>query len=395
MVGLETLPLPAVLGGAIERGMTEVMPLLAERGIKLDVVSIAHDKIDNELLTQHPYANFHYVKIPYFIDQYPLDRFFKGFYFFDKVADIINEIAPDIVHFRNYPVAVFVVSWKAKKSYKVVVNFHNMDYGWNFLVKRMDRYLFGPGFRKTDLSIAVSEYIRNHIVEHYGEYINDRIITIYDGVNTEIFKPKKDAAKILRQKMGIGDAPLVLFVGRIDSRKGVHVLLDAFITCKKKIKDLQLLVVGPMGSFWHKNQQDYAVSVARRLRDVEGAFLMSPTYDRDELATIYSMADVACFPSVFREGFGLVSIEAQACGVPVIVTNLGGLKETIIDGKTGFFVNENDPADLASKIETVISDCRLREKMSEMARSFVIENFSWQHTVDKLVDSYRNLLGHG
>ena len=121
---------------------------------------------------------------------------------------------------------------------------------------------------------------------------------------------------------------------------------------------------------------------------------MDPVYDRQKLAEIYAMADAGCVPSVFPEGFGLVSLEMQACGLPVLATDAGGLKETYIDGQTGFYVKQNDSRDLAEKIRTVILNTDLRSQMAKNARQYTVQNCSWEVTADKLIRIYEAVLNH-
>lgn len=393
MVGLETLPLPPVLGGAIERGMMEVMSFLAKRGVELHVISISNEKITNDVLKKYNFAEFHYVKIPTLINRYPLNRLLKGFYFFKDAAEIINKIEPDVVHFRNYPAAVYVVSRYLNKKYPIVINFHNMDYGWNFFAKRLDRFLFSKGFKEASYFIAVSDFIKNHILEKYSKDVNGRIATIHNGVNIDIFKPKDK--NFMRKTLGIGEEPLLIFAGRIDPRKGLDVLLDAFTEAKQTIKNLKLVIIGPMGSFWHKKPQEFSLHIKKRIESIQGVYLLEPTYDREKLSYIYSMADVACIPSIFPEGLPLTALEMQACGVPVLATDAGGLKEAYIDGETGFFVQQGNVSDLADKIKKIFSNDEIRRKMGIKARKFVEENFTWEITADKLMEVYKTLLKNG
>src|SRR3989338_8297042 len=244
MVGFETLPIPPVKGGAVERGIQEIIRYLSRRGIEIHVISIADEKITPEVLAENSFATFHYVAFPPWLLKYPIDRLLKGWYFYRKVGELINRIDPDIVHYRNYPAAVYVASKQYRKEYKNIINFHNMDYGWNFFAKRLDRFLFGKGVKKTDYTITVSDYIKSHVLERYGQFLNGNIATIHNGVNIDVFRPADK--KPLRKKYGIGEGPLLLFIGRIDARKGVDVLLEAFIEAKKDISDLQLLIMGPM-----------------------------------------------------------------------------------------------------------------------------------------------------
>lgn len=393
MVGFETLPIPPVKGGAVERGIQEIIRYLAKQGIEIHVISIADDEITEDVLRENPCAKFHYVKFPPLFLKYPVDRLVKGWFFYTQVGRLINEINPDIVHYRNYPAAVYVASKQYRKKYKNIINFHNMDYGWNFFAKRLDRFLFRKGFQQTDFCITVSDYIKQHVLDRYGSSIDGHITTIHNGVNIEVFKPRDKMR--MRRILGVPEQdPFLLFAGRIDPRKGIDTLLDAFIEAKKTIKNLRLGIIGPMGSFWHKKPQEFSLHIKKRIENTPDVLLLEPEYNKEKLSYIYSMADAGCVPSVFPEGFGLVSLEMQACGLPVLATDAGGLKETYIDGQTGFYVRQNDANDLAEKIIKIFSDESLRQQMSQNAREHTEEFWSWEVTAEKLIRVYKQVLNH-
>ena len=393
-VGLSTLPLPPVKGGAVERTIQETARHLAEKGVEVHIISIWDDLINDQVLEENKFAVFHHVRIPRLFLKYPVNQLAKGLFYFGEAGKLVNEIHPDIVHYSNYPAAVYVAARQYKKRYPNIINFHNMDYGWNFFAKRLDRFLFGKGFNRSDFFIAVSDYIKDHVLRKYEKFVNGRIVTVHNGVNIEIFRPREK--KSLRQKIGLEENdPVLIFAGRIDPRKGIDTLLDAFSQAKRRINNLKLIIIGPMGSFWHEKPQEFSLHIQRRIESMRDVRLLQPEYDKEKLAEIYSMADIACLPSEFPEGFPLTALEMQACGVPVIATDAGGMKEAYLDGYTGFYVRQKDAADLSEKIEKLVLNAQLRQEMSANARKWVEENFSWKIIADKLIGIYQQVSHHG
>jgi len=392
-VGLETLPIPPVKGGAIEKCIQEVSGHLINSGIQIHIISINDEKISGLPLNTDNHLRYHYVNIPRIVKKYPINRLLKGWSYFKKAGEIVNDINPDIIHYQNYPGAVLVASKQYSGHIKNILHIHNLDYGWNFLAKRMDRFLFKSGFKKTDAVITCSDFIKNFVLTKYPDYIHHKnISTLYNGVDTDIFKPypKKD----MRQELGICDEPLLLFAGRIDPRKGVHILLEAFREVKKEIKNVKLLIIGPLGSYWHNKPQDYALRIHKQASQIQDILFLKPEYSTHKLAKIFSAADIACIPSVFPEGFPLVALEIQACGIPVIGTDVGGLPETFIDKKTGVLIKQNDVAELAQTIISLIKDNKRKQSMSINARNFVEENFSWAVITKKLIKKYEDILNN-
>ncbi|MFC1807902.1 glycosyltransferase family 4 protein [Candidatus Omnitrophota bacterium] len=390
MVGLDTLPLPPVKGGAIERIMQETAIHLVGAGIELHIISIGDREAQEEALKRDDGINYHFVDIPKIIGSYPVDRLAKGLFYYKRVGKLIKDIGPNIVHYQNQPAAVFCASRSYNNGTKNVLHLHNMDYGWNFMAKRVDKFLFKKGFDRVDSIITCSDFIKNHALENYSCIPTDNISTLYNGVDTDVFKPSDK--EVARREYGFEDGPIILFAGRIDPRKGVHILLDAFEKVHNEISDAQLAIIGPMGSYWHKEPQEYALKIKKQVGQMKNVYLFEPEYGSKKLAQFFSIADVGCMPSVFPEGLNITSLEMQSCGLPVVVTNAGGLPETIIKGKTGLLIEQNNTEALAKSILSLIKNETLRADMSKNAREHIVENFSWDVIVGKLVEVYKDVI---
>lgn len=219
----------------------------------------------------------------------------------------------------------------------------------------------------------------------------ERVVVIKPGVDTSHFYPiPRDEA---REFVGVTDKRhIVLFVGRIEPLKGVDSLLRAveLILADGKL-DLHLLVIGGEPEVGEQ-QLD---SEMRRLLELTNELGIgdSVTYlgrrDQDTLQYYYSAAEVVVMPSHY-ESFGLVALEAMACGTPVIASETGGLVFLVQDGETGFHVPTAMPAALAERLVQLLSDPQLRARLGAQAAEYA-RGFDWQGVADRMITVYREL----
>jgi D-inositol-3-phosphate glycosyltransferase len=194
------------------------------------------------------------------------------------------------------------------------------------------------------------------------------------------------------------DQQLILFVGRLDPLKGLDTLLRAM--CKMTEIEPELarnLCLAVIGGEEDEDRTDLAdaLECLDKLKNEVGladlvAFLGSRA--QDTLANYYSAADVCVVPSHY-ESFGLVALEAMACGTPVIASRVGGLQLTVEDGVTGFLVPAGDENALAEKLRLVLSDRRLRQRLGRNARNKA-RSFTWQKVAARILQVYEELWQH-
>jgi D-inositol-3-phosphate glycosyltransferase len=221
---------------------------------------------------------------------------------------------------------------------------------------------------------------------------NARICTIPPGIDLDRFTPHD--ARAARERLGLPDDPLVLFVGRIDSVKGIDTLLDAFALLLRdcRLPEIPRLVF--IGGNVAADGTGYGDDLAPVVRRAEALGIAEHVIFRgsapqEQLPDYYAAATVAAVPSRY-ESFGLVAVEAMACGLPVVASRAGGLKFTVDDGVSGFLVQPSDPAALADGLATVIIDPNLRTSMQVGARQAAIR-YSWQSIAPAMVNLYERL----
>ncbi|HIK28559.1 MAG: glycosyltransferase family 1 protein [Oscillatoriaceae bacterium SKW80] len=218
-----------------------------------------------------------------------------------------------------------------------------------------------------------------------------RIEVIPCGTDIDNFRlmPKAEA----RAKLGFSQTDeIVLYVGRFDPRKGIETMVRACAMLKaKERKHLRLIIAG--GSDPERpdaQERDRIEKIVAELNLTEQT-LFTGRLGHDVLPLYYTAADVCVIPSHY-EPFGLVAIEAMACGTPVVASNVGGLKFTVIPEETGLLVPPQDTAAFAAAIERILSDELWARKLRKQASERVRQNFSWAGVAIQLSDLYRRLL---
>ncbi|MDI3341573.1 MAG: glycosyltransferase [Sphaerobacter sp.] len=222
-----------------------------------------------------------------------------------------------------------------------------------------------------------------------------RIYTVPPGVDLDRFRPADGWAA--RRRLGLPEGPLVLFVGRIDPVKGIDTLFEAF---RRLIHDHtwtgpapRLVFVGGLiriddtGSTMDADLQRLAARAAEL--GLADHVLFHGAQPRERLPLYYNAVDVCAVPSRY-ESFGLVAVEAMACGTPIVASRVGGLRFTIEDDVSGLLVPHSDPAALAAALRRVLVDHQLRSRMQVGARQAAV-TYSWQAITAAVLGVYDRL----
>ncbi len=220
----------------------------------------------------------------------------------------------------------------------------------------------------------------------YGASRNS-ICVAQPGVDLRVLHPRDTAA--LRTELGLDGHRVLLFAGRLEPLKGADTLLGAVAKLgeDERFDDVVTLVIG-------EDSGDGAAEGGerRRLEIVAGATGLARrvrflgAIEHEDLADYYALADICVVPSR-TETFGLVALEAQALGTPVVASAVGGLTEIIEDGVTGVLVPEREPQAFASAIASLLDDSGLRERMGDAAR-LRAGSFTWTRAVERLAAIY-------
>ncbi len=216
----------------------------------------------------------------------------------------------------------------------------------------------------------------------------DNVFVVAPGVDLQTFSPG-DGKDLARKKLNIApDAILLTFVGRIQPHKGPDVLIRSvaeMVTHSPHLKAKLALVImgGPSGA--GLDELDKLKALAKFLKIEEITHFVDPV-PRIELPDWYRASDLVCVPS-YSESFGLVALEAQACGTPVVATAIGGLRTAVSDGISGSLVDGHDPRAWSAVISRLIAEPQRRLLLSMGAVEHA-SHFGWENTARKTLEVY-------
>jgi D-inositol-3-phosphate glycosyltransferase len=240
-----------------------------------------------------------------------------------------------------------------------------------------------------DRMVASTAEEAGQLVDLYGADAS-RVATIAPGVDLGVFAPGSRTEA--RRRIGVpGDAVMLLFVGRIQALKAPDVVLAAaaeLLAADPSIRDRLVVAVvgGPSGSGLAKPEHLHKLAGSLGVADVVRFDRPVP---QPELADFYRAADLTLVPS-YTESFGLVAVESQACGTPVVAAGVGGLRIAVRDGVAGVLVDGHDPAVWAAVVARLLADPRERARMSAGGVEHARE-FGWSMTASRLLELYRSL----
>jgi len=183
------------------------------------------------------------------------------------------------------------------------------------------------------------------------------------------------------------DSKTVLFVGRIEGRKGIHVLLDSLPFLKTSIN---LVLVGP--NYGDNYFREIISKIKNENSKGKHKLFYRGSLGLSDLTNCYKRATIFVCPSLC-ESFGVVNIEAMSCGTPVIASDIEGIRDIIESGKDGILVPPNDPRRLANALEYLIDDESARRRIGKAGRKKVEANFSWRVVTEELCEIYNELTG--
>jgi len=266
--------------------------------------------------------------------------------------------------------------------------------GYDFTV-----WLEKTALEMADAVIAVSNETKSDIRRLFNVR-PERLHVIYNGIDLDEYRPTP-ADDVLR-RFGIDRGkPILLFVGRITRQKGIIHLVHAI---EFMDKDFQVvLCAGAPDTKEIAEEMKEAVARARKLRD--GIIWIDQMLDKASVIQLYSHAAVFCCPSIY-EPFGIINLEAMACETAVVASAVGGIKEVVVDGETGFLVPleqmsespfeplypEKFARDLAEKINLLMHDEKLRERFGKAGRKRAEQKFSWRTIAQETKRLYQSLL---
>jgi len=290
-----------------------------------------------------------------------------------------DQFKPDIIHAQHLWIAPYA-AWKTGIPY--VATAHGTDLKGFIEDKRYHPYAL-EGAQNAQKIITISKQVDREVNELYHIEDKKRKI-IYSGYDTDLFKVKDLSRKEVLAEFGINDIPnhIVFFAGKLAHFKGVDILLKAAKIYENQMKEKTMTLIAGNGILYEE---------LKKLRDflkLKRTFFLGHV-NQKQLGDLFNVADVSTVPSR-TEPFGLVAIEALACGTPVVGTNQGGLLD-FINPDIGALVDVEDDIALAEAIinELVRPDKQERKKR---VHEYAMNNFSWDNTIKEVEKIYQEVI---
>ncbi len=235
--------------------------------------------------------------------------------------------------------------------------------------------------------LAISDVIHTNVLDT-TPMTPDRVITLHDSIDTDLFSPRRVDRTRTRKEFGMSDDTTVIgFVGRFSPGKGHEELLEAASILSKRHSTIHFLVVGEASH----GEERYEQKIRSLSHTLGLDSIVTFTGYRTDIPEVMAAFDIFAFPS-HAESFGVVLIEAMAMERPVVSTNCDGVLDIVVDGKTGLYVHPRNSSELAAALSQLIGNPTLRATMGKAGRRRVEELFDQRKQMKKLEEVYYELL---
>lgn len=366
--------LPALVTGGVERGTVETAEALAKNGFRAIVASAG-----GPMAKEIDLAGGLHITLP-MASKNPLTMAANVW----RLVRLIRRRQIDIVHVRSRAPA-----WSAWLAAKItgavfVTTFHNA-YNAAWSLKRF----YNSAMAKGEHIIAISNFVADYARYTYG--VKEESLTVIPrGVDIGTFDPKKvesTRCAALKEKWNIAahQGPIILMPGRLTRWKGQLVLIDALAGLKRR--DFICVIIGG------GKETPYGQEVANKIKEENLTSNVIICDTCQDMPAAYLIADLVVVPSTRPEGFGRVVVEAQAMGIPVIATDHGGAKETVLQEKTGWLTPPKDVPALTAAIDKTLSlSAKDKETYAATTRQHIENGFTTSKMTSKTLDIYLKLL---
>ena len=334
---------------------------LSRRGHEIHVIT----KIDRGFSRHEKTAGFHLHRVIF-----PTIRFFGVLIFWIELFRRLKKINPQLIHVQMIDMGVAGVLAKKilNKNYLVYCRGSDVYKNWP-LKKVISKHVF----ENASAVVVLTEDMKNEI----GKTYKGEILVIPNGIEIEKY------STLLTEKTPKKNGDTVLYVGSLRPVKGVKYLIKAMKLVVDRNPNTKLIIVGD------GVERENLIEIAKDLQ-LEKNVIFKGKIPNEEIPKYMLSADVFVLPSL-SEGFPNVILEAMASGLPVVCSNVGGLKEIIKDGENGLFAKSKNVDELGDKIITILNDDELRKKMANNNLSDV-KNYSWEYVVDRIEQLYSELI---
>ncbi len=378
-------------GGGGEIDHHGIASFLAKAGLEVFVLTGESPSLRKEI--PHPFKFLLRLPTNYIPDEKfhfanLLKRIFFIFKLLKKTIFIVRKYNIDLIH-TSTPLLSMLL-FLIRNCLKRPLIASNFSYFLNRWQKILNSYFKAKLFETIELIsyklpysclVSVSpKFIE--LVRRYG--ITTPIVHIPNAVDFEIFNPYIDSKNTREQYLPSDGKYLISFIGRLVPQKGIDVLVKAIPHVNSFVKNCMYLIVGE-GTYREKLE-----NIAKKLSIKNIAFTGMIQYSK--IPELISASDIIILPSLGAEGSPRVLLETMACGKPVIATKIRGIKEQVIDGKTGVLVEEGNVHQLTEAVISLLRNKQNREEIGKNAYEFVKDKFAWTHVGNETLKIYRQVI---
>ncbi len=292
-----------------------------------------------------------------------------------------------IVHAHGHPYLTSLIAAKLAKRYNkpFVLTQHNTFIKYNNTFDKIERLndlaVGKETLKEADKIITVSSATKDYVLSLGAKPAKVKVM--YNGVDLQRFRPLVGKREEMRRKLGIPQgATVAVTVRRLVYKNGIDTLIECANIAAKKNPNIIFLAVG-------KGPDQSSVQMRAQQLGIENNFKLTGFVTDADLPLYYNVADFFVLPSKSGEGLPLVALEAMACGLPVIATNVGGISEILVDD-WGRLVPPNQP-ELLAKAVLEFAAIDFSSRRLEL-RSVMEEKFSWDKNIESLVEIYEELI---
>ncbi|KQR67249.1 glycosyltransferase [Pedobacter sp. Leaf176] len=305
----------------------------------------------------------------------------------------LNKLSYELIHANFFMSGLVAMELKERLDLPFVITFHALGHIRALHQGDMDKFpkeridMERQIVKNADKIIAECPQDKSDLIEYY-QAAPEKIVSIPCGFNPSQFYPVSKAES--RALLGFdSNESLVLQLGRMVMRKGIDNLVEAFAALDHRSPKRLVIVGGPDTALEEDAEYKRLNQLTAKL-GISDKVYFAGRKNREELSHFYSAADVFV-TTPWYEPFGITPLESMACGTPVIGSRVGGIKHTVVDGKTGYLVDPKKPAELADKLNELLSNPGLLSEMSQKAIEHVNHYFTWEKVAEEMAKCYNSI----
>lgn len=374
MICTEKLPVPPVAGGAVQLYIDGILPYLSQKH-EITVFCIRYPGLQDEEIKN----NVRYVRVPGKAESIYLK----------SLASCLDN-SYDLIHVFNRPRLVLALSDNLPET-KFSLSLHNE-------MMHPDKITYEDALKcveRVEFINTVSKYIADG-VKYRLPMSESKLHVVYSGADPAIYETAWSQQGIknkmlLKEKFGLQNHKVVLFVGRLSIKKGVHVLMNAMRRVMASNPEVALVIVG---SKWYggNEKDDYTNSLDRLSQGLTGPVVFTGFIPPSEIPQYYNLGDLFVCSSQWNEPLARVHYEAMAAGLPIITTNRGGNAEVIDDYGNGIVIDDyKNPDVMAEKISFLLNNPDKAEKMGRTGRALTKAKFNWSRVASEVLSTGENI----